>query len=373
MHGRWLIVILFPALALGQSSPPSQADHADADATTGVVLPLPPRPNIPPDAPVLTVNGLCEKPAGSGAKEAAPSKPTAPDDPKNPAGDAAAAHTPVADTDCKTVVSQDQFRYIISVLDSDATLKNQRLFAEQLPELMLFAHTASEMGIDKDPHFRAFLNYKYAQALQQLLFAYMQGKMRQMTDAEVEKYYKEHPERFEKFALERILVPRSDMDTVLENFHPGQAPPSTPDPKMQKMAEKIQREAAAGGNSEKLEAKAYKAAHSKQEPPDVNLGDQWTIDNLPPELRNVIPHLQVGQVTQPVSKPVGWQIFKVTGRQTVPLSEAKPFLEALLLKDWREGLTSSIHSEFNEDYFGGSGDAHPKQADETKPKPESSK
>jgi len=373
MRDRWLVFILFPALALGQSSPPPQPAHTGADATKDDVLPLPPiRSNVPPDAPVLTVNGLCDKPTRTGAEQVAPSKPAAPADSKNPA-DAAATPPPVADPDCKTVVSQDQFRYILSVLNPDAPLANQRLFAQQLPEIMLFAHTASQMGLDKDPQFRAFLNYKYAQALQQLLFAYMQRKMSAMTDADVEKYYKEHPERFEKFALERILVPRSDMDSVLENFRPGQDAPSTPDPEMQTMAEKIQREAAAGGNFEKLEAKAYKAAHSKQEPPDVNLGDEWTIDNLPPELKDVIPHLQVGQVSQPVSKPLGWQIFKVTGKQKVPLSEAKPFLEGLLMKDWREGLTRSIHSEFNEDYFTAPSDTHPKQAAETKSKPEGSK
>jgi hypothetical protein len=189
----------------------------------------------------------------------------------------------------------------------------------------------------------------------------------------VEKYYKEHPERFEKFALERILVPRRDMDSVLENFRPGQEAPTTEDPEMQKMAEKIQREAAAGGDFEKLEAKAYKAAHSKQEPPDVSLSDQWTIDNLPKDLIDVIPHLHVGQVSQPLRKPLGWQIFKLTSKRMVPLSEARPFLANLRMKDWREELMNSIHSQLNDEYFGGPGGTHPNDAAETESKPEGSK
>jgi PPIC-type PPIASE domain len=350
MSYRWSVIILFSSLALGQSS-------VTAPST---------KPAVAPDAPVVTIDGLCDKPA---PRNADPRSSKAKEKNTSTATAAAATDTstPVPKADCKSVVTREQLEGIALVVGPKLTGAKLRRFASDLPELMLFAHTAQEMGLDKDPRFQDFLWYKYSQSLQQLLLVTTQRKMGEMSDAEVEKYYKEHPERFVEYALMRVFVPKHEPDTSHPNYDPAalaaaKAKAEADDEEMLKVAKSIQREAAAGGDFEKLQAKAYKAAHSDEEPPDVDLGDKWTIDNMPKDYKDLLVHLQPGQVAELAPHPFGWEIFKLVSKRTVPLSNARQMLQGLRMKDWREGLASTIHTQLNDEYFG-----PPEAATDTEP------
>ncbi len=235
-------------------------------------------------------------------------------------------------------------------------MEKRRRFARDYAELLLFAHQARQLGLDKDPDSQEFLQYKYSQALQVLLTSYMQSKANDVSDAEVAQYYKEHPQRFQEIALSRIFVPlRETKKAQADSEDSNDLDQYTPADRvaMQKEAEKIQRLAVAGGNFEKLEAEAYKAANVTSEvPPETDLGNKWTIDNLPPEHRDRVVHMQPGEVSALIVHPMGWQIFKVTAKRMIPLNEAKSVLQALRMKDAMQALRGSIDPQLNDAYFG---------------------
>ena len=346
MRYRWLAFILLSTLSLGQASGSGQ-QKTDPAAHSKAASSLASESEVVPQAPVITINGLCDNFAPGGVQppaDSANSRST-----EKPAADASAL-IPVASANCKTIVTREQFESVVNALNSKASPEKRRRFARDYVELLVFAGTALRLGLDKNPDFVDFLRYKYSQGLQAVLLNYMQGKADDITDADVEKYYKDHPERFQEISLMRIFVPLPE--------HKGAGSDTTgTHEEMQGVAEKIQREAAAGGNFEKLEAKAYKAAHSEEEPPEVDMGNKWTIDNLPPEHRDRVIHMQPGEVSPLIRHAMGWQIFKVTARRTVPLSEAKPMLQQLRMKDARQALTGSVDPQFNETYFSAPADA----------------
>jgi parvulin-like peptidyl-prolyl isomerase len=232
-------------------------------------------------------------------------------------------------------------------------LEKRRRFARDYSELLLFSHQARQLGLDKDPDSQEFLQYKYSQALQVLVTNYLQSKANEVSDAEVEQYYKDHPQRFQEIGLARIFVPlRESQNSGADNEGPIEHTAADREA-MQAVATKVQREAAAGGDFDKLEGEAYKAAHvTQEEPPETDLGDKWTVDNLPPEHRDLITRMQPGEVSGLIVHPFGWQIFKVTAKRMVPLNEAKPVFQSLRMRDAMQALKTSIDPQLNDAYFG---------------------
>src|SRR5271167_4147561 len=106
MRYRWLILVLFSSLCLGQLSDSGQqktdpTTHQEAASSTS---------KVEPNAPVITINGLCDH-SISGMETAGPSKPGSAN-PQKPSMDAQQA-TPVTGPKCKTVVTRAQFETVV--------------------------------------------------------------------------------------------------------------------------------------------------------------------------------------------------------------------------------------------------------------------
>lgn len=361
MRYRWLVLLLFSAVCFGQVSGTENKKNGEIASDGSTTSPASVS-KVAPNAAVITITGLCNY-SGSGTDTTDSSRPTAESSPSRPKPSTDAHSAPVTAPDCKTVVSREQFEGVVNAINPRASIEKRRRFATDYAQLLLFDHTARQLGLDKAPDFQDFLQFKYSQALELVLTNYMQGQANEVSDAEVQKYYQEHPERFEEIALLRIFVP------VRESAQARADPDNLPDAAsaadraaMQETAEKIQREAVAGGDFAKLEAEAYKAAQvTLEEPPEVDLGNKWTIDNLPREHKDRISKMQPGEVSPLIVHPLGWQIFKVTAKRKVPLSEAKPWLQSLRMKDAMQSLKKSIDPQLNEAYFSDPANSPPKQ------------
>ena len=361
MRCRWLVFLLFSAVCFGQISgrdnqeTSGTVDNESATSPTSVS-------KVAPNATIITINGLCNY-STSSAETATSSKASAASPQSTPKASTDAHSAPVTAADCKTIVTREQFEGVVNAINPKAGIEKRRRFARDYAQLLLFDRTARQLGLDKAPDFQEFLQFKYSQALEAVLTNYMQSEANEISDADVEKYYKEHPERFEEIALLRIFVPvregaqaRADPDNVPDVASPADRAA------MQETAEKIQREAAAGGDFAKLEAEAYKAAQvTLEEPPEVDLGDKWTIDNLPSEHKERVSKMRPGDVSPLIVHPLGWQIFKVTAKRKVPLSEAKPWLQSLRMKDAMQSLKKSIDPQLNEAYFNDPASPQPAQ------------
>src|SRR5277367_3772843 len=297
MQYRCLALILFSTLCFGQMSDADKQKPSGSSDSQAASAPLP-ASKLGPDSAVITIVGLCDH-APPDTKTTAQSNPgqASPQTTQKPSADAPGS-APVTGADCKTIVTRAQFEAVVDAINPNARIEKRRRFAKDYAQVLLFDHKARQLGLDKDPDFQEFLQFKYSQALEVILTNYLQGQANEISDAEVEKYYKEHPQRFEEISLLRIFVPvresaaaRADPDNVPEVIDPADRAA------MLQTAEKIQREAAAGGDFEKLEAEAYKAAGvTVEEPPDVDLGDKWTIDNLPPEHKDRVGNMKPGEV-----------------------------------------------------------------------------
>src|SRR6201988_1046881 len=163
----------------------------------------------------------------------------------------------------------------------------KKQLAGVLPRLMAMADDAKKQGLDKTPQYKERVKFRTMQVLAEALQQKIQEEAAKVPDADIEKYYKEHPENCEQYNLDRIFVPRSKQDTDLKN-EPGKNEKLTEDEEkakeaaekakkeavqqaMTKLADDLRARAAAGEDFIKLQKEAFEAAGMKIESPTVNL------------------------------------------------------------------------------------------------------
>jgi hypothetical protein len=321
---RWLILILFSTLALGLQRAAGQGALAGGQTANNKTTAISASP-APPDAPVITVNGICDNDPSGTAKPG----------------------------ECRIEITRAQFDELINGLNPNMDSRTRFQLAQSYPELLLFAHKAHELGLDQDASFQAVVKYSYLQGASRLLSNHFQQAANRMSDREIEQYYSDHREMFERVDLLRIFVPKQ------KGLIPDDRPPSRADAAqeaaMKAEAEKIQKKAAAGGNFATLEEETYKFVGDPQDSPDIKVGKVICAET-PERYRKAIFELPVGKVSELVPAPDGWQIFRVTSKQTIPMSEARGLIEKLWVEDSTETLKGSIKAEFNSAYFNASSD-----------------
>jgi PPIC-type PPIASE domain len=340
MYKVLLISLLLTSLALGQGVQPQTAQpaaskdapvpqhHDDDDdpapASAAKVLPA---------SPVITIHGICD----NGAKIWKPA-------------DRAKPATP-ATSPCETVITRAQFEMLSDSLNPQMSALSKRQLADAYPRLLLFADTARELGIDKDPHFQELLSFASLRLLSEMLTRQMQQKAGDISDTEIEKYYNENPTKFERIDLLRIFIPRQKEPI------PGKADPAeaaTDETAMKMEAEKIHSEAVAGGDFQPLQQEAFEAAHLKSNSPNVSLG-KLAIGRLPLNHQNVFD-LNPGRVSGLISDPAGYYIYKVISKDMTPLAQAKPeirnSIQTRQMQSSTDALLKNISTDLNPDYFG---------------------
>jgi parvulin-like peptidyl-prolyl isomerase len=225
-------------------------------------------------------------------------------------------------------------------------------FARDYPETLVFARKAVETGLDKDPAFQALLEYKYQQALYSIFKTYVKQKANAKSDAELEKFYYANLDRFEQFGILRIHVPNVKQHHPVAGSHvQPKVDVAADEAAMKALAIRIRAEAVAGGNFELLQAKAYRLAGETEDPPDTDMGDQWTRDTFPAENLAVVLALKPGQVSEPIHNASGWHIIKLVSRKTIPLSEARDSILQMIVGDEANSTRKAIKTELNDQYF----------------------
>ncbi len=301
---------------------------------TGSQAPTPARAEISPDTPVITMDGLCANDLVTDNVDALLN-----------AGAEASASKNLIDPNCKTVVTRQQYEQLLISIGGKITSSSTFKFAQNYTEMLLFGEAAHQAGAEKVPAFQGKLRFNYLQALLMAAMVQMQHQADDITDADTEKYFNEHPERFVRKHVERISVPK---------YKGYQDPvPAKMDPvvqaEMYQVALRIQKEAAAGGNMEKLQDKAYKAAGNVSVP-DIDMGDAL-LEEIEVDDRPVIAALEPGQVSSVIEKDHEYVILKVASKKVVPPQERKKLYGWLRMRDSKEALQDRVHTQFNLQYF----------------------
>ena len=363
MRKSWVLCVLAGALAWGQTAPGgpppqssrapgagamnAQAEEAGKETDTSA--------SVPPSAPVITIDGICDTPAkttaGAAAKPAAPAKTAA-------AG-------------CKTVITKAQFDAMANNLAPNITPQLKKQLAAVLPRLMAMADEARKQGLENTPQYKERVKFNRMQILAQELQQKLQEQAAKVPEADIEKYYKDHPEMFEQASVERVFVPRmkqiepeklqDEKEAKAGEQEQKEAAEKTKQEEgekaMTKLADDLRARAAAGEDFLKLQKEAFEAAGMKIESPTVTLPNIRR-SGLPPAHTGVFD-LKPGEVSQVISDSGGHYIYKLVSKNEMTLDQAKTEIQRKLqterMKDEMDKLNNSFKVETNEAYFGPSG------------------
>jgi len=306
---------------------------------------------VPPDVPVIKIEGLCSGDPSS-TKSDASSKTTGTAD-ANAHGSQTSNKSAPANRGCETGVTRAQYEKLAGVVapkqEPPATIQLAHFYATQ----MVYAEKARELGLDKQPRFEEVLKFTYLQVLARAFTNEMQQKANAKADTEFDQYFKQHPEEFELASVLQISVPKQKRvpDPDQAGATPAPKVDNAPDPAALKTeADKIRARAVAGEDFEKLENEAYTFAGDPDSAPDTDMGANTRAELG--QFGNDIFALQPGQVSQVLSGTETWHIFKLVSKQTMSPEDGKKRIAAKFMKETMESVHRAVNPQFNDAYFG---------------------
>ena len=338
---RALVCLLLCALAWGQTSSPKpatpQKPAAPKAETTGPAAKAPEAAQVPPDAPVITIKNVCDNATAEAAKAA----------------------------DCKTVVTRAEFERLLNAVAPQIPANARRQVATKYANLIVMAHEARKMGLDKGPHYEELMKIGRMQVLAQVLGQDLQEKAAQIPEREIQDYYKKNDAAYQEADLQRLFIPHgkqleppkeklSDEET---KKHQDEA-----DEAMKKEAEALHTRAASGEDFDKLQQEAFTTGGLKANPPSTKLG-KVRRSSLPAD-QGAVFDLKSGEVSQLISGPNGYFVYKVGEKDTVPLEKVHEEIHNALrqqkMQDSMQAVQQLSTPVLDEKYFA-EGSAGPQQ------------
>jgi hypothetical protein len=288
-------------------------------------------PKVAPDAPVITIKGLCNQSAA-----------------KAPA------------LECRTIITRAEFEKIVEAVQPNMPARLRRQFATRYANALAMSMKAEEMGLDKGPGYEERMRLARIQVLSGELNKSMQEKASQITDKEIEDYYKNNSDKFEQVETSRIYVPKTqqppaeeDKDKKLSEEE-QQKRTQASEQAMKKEADKLRARAAAGEDFIKLQEEAYEVAGLKSSAPNTSMGKIRR--NMLPASQASVMELKAGEVSAVISDQSGYFIYKLISKETMPLDQAREEIRGTLrsqrLQDEMKAVQESATPTLDEAYFG---------------------
>ena len=285
--------------------------------------------SVPPNAPVVTLRGVCPK-------------------------DAPSAKTGSNKSDsCQTVITKEQFNSMLSAMNVAVQISNpaaMRSFAEGYSQLLALASEGEKAGVENDPRFQELLKIARIRALADSYRHSLDEKYSNPSQQEIEAYYNENISKYDSFKVERIIVP---------SINPSRAPAARAEneKKVQQLASGIRERAARGEETQKLQDEVYKAL-ALPSPPKTDLGMKRR-GSFPAGIEKDLLALKPGEVTKLETEMSGFNIYKLRSRDTIPVESVKTEIVRDLhqknMESAIKAVTGSIHPELNEQFFGPTG------------------
>lgn len=313
--------ILVHAQAQQPAAPPAQSSQPPAAANRP--QPITPAAPVAPDAPVVTVHGVC------------------PEGQKPPADKSDA---------CTIVLTRAQFEGLVSSLNVNNTNYPPpalRGFATDYANILALASAGEKAGVEKDPRFADLMKIARARVLAESYRRSLQEKFANPSEDEVAAYYKQNVDKFGQTKIDRIHVPKVDPT------RPQDRKPEF-EQKAKKLATDIRERAARGEDVTSLQVEVYKTLGLKAQPPQTELSSNPK-PTFPANIDQDINALKAGEVTKVEFEPSGFNIYKVRSRNTIPIEQARAqIVREISQKKFDDALkaaTSNVHSDLNEQYF----------------------
>ena len=317
-----LACVLLAGSAMGQAnSEPVLKPRANTP-----VQDLPSAPadtKISPDAPVITIQGACEK------------------------------GTPAAD--CKTVVTRAEFEKVVSAVQPNMPKPQQRQFAARYVAALVLANRAHEMGLDRGPQFDEQMQLQRLQLLARLAGENMQKEASSVSDAEIEAYYKQHSNEFQTISYDKLYVAKTKQGDAATQKPVDPDAQKNSETAMKEEADKLRARAAAGEDFVKLQQEAYDFAGQKLKAVDTRVNNV-SKGHFPPSDAAIFD-LKAGEVSQVFNDPQGYMIYKIEAKQEQPLADVRnEITQALQQKKLQEvsqdlQKTATEKTKYDDAYF----------------------
>ena len=356
MRKSWLLCVLLGTLAWGQAQPaPAPSDAAKAPSAASKAPEK--SAEVPESAVVLTIKGVCPAgPRAAAATKTAAAKTAAPA--KDPAN-------------CKTEITRAEFEKIANGLSPNVSPQLKRQLEQALPRFIAMSEAAKKKGLENTEHYKEKLKIAKMQILTQELQQSVQEEAEKIPAGKEEQYYKENPEAYEQYSLDRLFVPRykqAEPDEKDEGKEPAKLTPEEQKAKeaadkdkqekgeqeMKKLADTLRERAAAGEDFAKLQKEAFEAAGTKVDNPTVNL-PKVRRTGLPPAHAAVFD-LKPGELSQVITDNGGSYVYKVVSKEVLPFDQVKDEIHNKLkserMKEMMDKYTNSFQAIPNEAYFG---------------------
>jgi hypothetical protein len=337
MRLQCLVYLLLANLAYGQvpqpAPPPAAAAKADKIASSATDEG--PEVKVGPDDPVITVNGFCADQAQPGSA-------------------------------CKTVITRAQFENLTEALQPGMSLSLRLNVANSYARNLRMSAAAEKRGLDKTAAFEEEMRFARMQLLSQDLTRALQAEANNITDADLEDYYKKNKPSYEQATLARIFVPhaRRAAPAQLEHEDAGSADAKTSTSQPTDMREKAAEESMArvaadlraravnGEDPDKLQIEAYTEAGFPRTTPDTKM-EKVRRTSLPPSHEAVLD-LKPGEVSEVFSDPGGAHfIYKMISKETLALGDEKTEIRTSISSQRYRDSMKSFQGDvvFSDAYF----------------------
>jgi parvulin-like peptidyl-prolyl isomerase len=363
MRFQWYVPILLVCLAYGQAaapapagqstqaapaSQPAQAEPAEQSSNSATAPAATPKPaEVASTDPVVTLKGLCQDPSKEGGA-------------------------------CQTVLTREQFERLANALQPNMSPPVKRQLANAYAKMLAMSMAAEKKGLDKEPQFEQMLGFARMQILSQVLSRNLQEESQKVTDEDLEKYYNDNKAAYEEADFQRVYIPKAKQTPPPPPAKPaaaaGKAAADKPgataatakkqlspeeqqkagEAAMKKVAESLHERAASGEDFEKLQKEAYLAAGIKGNAPQVKM--EKTRRTSLPTTQTAVFDLKPGAVSELITEPSGYYIYKMVSKQTLPLDKVKPEIKNTIsgqrFRDSLQAVQQQATPELNNAYFG---------------------
>jgi hypothetical protein len=317
-----VVCLLLATTAISQTTKPAPTLKPRPSESNELI----PGSNVAPDAPVITIQGLCERPPNSNA-------------------------TPV---DCNTVISRADFEKLINAVQPNMPAASRKPFATRYVTILLLSEKAHEMGLDKTPEFDEQMYIARLQLLARQAAEKMQRDAANVPESEISDYYQQHASDYKSISFERIFIPKQKVETAgkTNELHPGKADEAS-EAQLKDEADKLRARAAAGEDPTKLQQEANDFAGNKTKVTNVKV-ENMRKTSIPPTDASIFD-LKAGEVSQVFSDPTGYRIYKVTEVKDLPLAsvhdEILHAIQGQNMKNAFDSLQNSAKTTFDNSYF----------------------
>jgi len=273
---------------------------------------------VPPDTPVVTLEGICDHSQVPGTKG------------------------------CKTVSTRRQMDSMIDLLAPGTPPDARPQFAIKYARLLAASGVAQREHLEKNSavanELEAQVKLARMQVLANTLYHQMQEQAENVPMSEIQKYYADHEANFERGEVWRLYVPRSVAGTSGQPLEASA---------IKAKADELRERAAAGEDFDQLQREAYKNLGINVAPPLTKL-NMVRRTSLPQDEAKVFD-LNVGELSPILESGGALVILKLESKQSIPFESAGPEIKSILQRDRLQhelqSAANNVKAQFNLKYL----------------------